>query len=244
MRRVFLDTETTGFDFKAGDRLIEVGAVEVIDRRPTGRQMHHLINPGRAIPADATAIHGIRDEDVTGKPAFEKVADEIIEFVKDSELCMHNAGFDVGFLDAELERIGRPRLSSVCRIVDTLRMAKENAPGKRASLDALCERYGVDNRSRTVHGALLDADLLARVWIAMTRGQASLDVEVEQYRGVEHVDRSGRLDLVVIKPTDAEISEHERMLERLRKQAKAGVVWDRCNESAEGAEVQARVRPG
>src|SRR6185295_5338774 len=168
MRRIVLDTETTGLEPADGHRIIEVACLELTGRRPTGRHFHRYLNPERAVDFAASEVHGLTAEDLLDKPVFADIADELLEFVEGAELLIHNAAFDVAFLDAELERAGRPRLSRLCTVRDTLEMARELHPGKKNSLDALCERYLVDNSRRTLHGALLDAQLLADVWIAMT----------------------------------------------------------------------------
>ena len=175
MRQIMLDTETTGLDWRNGDRVIEIGCVELLNRSLTGRHFHVYINPGRSIDAEAVAVHGITEEFLADKPRFAEIVDDFEAFVRDAELVIHNASFDVGFLDNELQLLGRGRLDTLCAgVIDTLRMAKEQNPGKKASLDALCDRYEIDNGHRELHGALLDAELLAEVYLAMTRGQESL----------------------------------------------------------------------
>lgn len=179
MRQIFLDTETTGLYPDQGHRIIEIAAVEIFNRRPTQRHFHVYINPEREIDAGAQEVHGISLEFLQDKPLFSQVAEEFIDFVKGAELIIHNAPFDVGFLNMELSRLGMERLEhSVSTIVDTLKMAKEARPGQRNNLDALCRHFGIDNSKRTLHGALLDAELLAEVYIAMTRGQESLLMEL------------------------------------------------------------------
>ena len=180
MRQIVLDTETTGLEWRNGDRVIEIGCVELANRQLTGRHYHVYINPERQVDAGAIAVHGITNEFLVDKPRFPDVAADFENFVRDAELVIHNASFDVGFLDHELDRIGRPKLATLCAgVIDTLKMAKEQHPGKKASLDALCERYEVANAHRTLHGALLDAELLADVYLAMTRGQESLMIALE-----------------------------------------------------------------
>ncbi|HET7404230.1 MAG TPA: DNA polymerase III subunit epsilon, partial [Usitatibacter sp.] len=176
MKRIVLDTETTGLEPTDGHRIIELACLELFGRRATGRHFHRFLNPERAVDLAATQVHGLTVEDLLDKPRFADIADEFLEFVDGGELLIHNAAFDIAFLDAELQRIGRPRIEAVCRVCDTLAMAREMHPGKKNSLDALCERYGVDNTRRTLHGALLDAQLLADCWLAMTRGQDTLDI--------------------------------------------------------------------
>lgn len=179
MRQIFLDTETTGLYPDQGHRIIEIAAVEIFNRRPTQRHFHVYINPEREIDAGAQEVHGISLEFLQDKPLFGQVAEDFIGFVQGAELIIHNAPFDVGFLNMELSRLGMERLEhSVSTIVDTLKMAKEARPGQRNNLDALCRHFGIDNSKRTLHGALLDAELLAEVYIAMTRGQESLLMEL------------------------------------------------------------------
>ena len=178
MRQVVLDTETTGLEVREGHRLIEIGCVELIDRKPTGRQLHHYINPGRTIDEEAEAVHGITLEFLADKPDFASVKEDIVEFLQDAELIIHNAAFDVGFLDAEFKRAReRKRTQDFCTITDSLALARTKYPGQKNSLDALCKRLGIDNSARTLHGALLDAEILAEVYLALTGGQASLGLK-------------------------------------------------------------------
>jgi DNA polymerase-3 subunit epsilon len=229
MRQIVLDTETTGLNARNGDRIIEIGCLELVNRRPTGRTFHHYINPDRSSEPEALKVHGISDEFLADKPRFAAIADELLAFVHDAEIIIHNAAFDVGFLDEELARLKRPRFTQACRgIVDTLDMSKRLNPGKRHNLDALCERYGIANAHRTLHGALLDAELLAEVFLAMTRGQDSLVME----HGIGGTEETGaldfsRLELPVIAPTDDELAAHERVLQSIEKQAKRSAVWRR-----------------
>ena len=179
MRQIFLDTETTGLEHKLGHRVIEIGGVEMVNRRLTNRHFHYYLNPDREIDAGAQAVHGISSEFLQDKPRFKEIAAEFLDFIRDAELIIHNAPFDVGFLNAELGRLDLPKLQSVCRgVEDTLRMAKEMYPGKKNNLNALCERYGIDNSHRVLHGALLDAEILAEVYVSMTRGQESLIMDL------------------------------------------------------------------
>jgi len=179
MRQIFLDTETTGLEHKLGHRIIEIGCVEMRNRRLTNRHFHRYLNPERDIDAGALAVHGISLEFLQDKPRFADVAAEFLDFVRGAELIIHNAPFDIGFLNAELSRLDMAPLDTVCRgVQDTLRMAKDLHPGKKNNLNALCERYGVDNTRRTLHGALLDAEILAEVYVAMTRGQESLIMDL------------------------------------------------------------------
>ncbi|MDR1850171.1 MAG: DNA polymerase III subunit epsilon, partial [Zoogloeaceae bacterium] len=175
MRQIFLDTETTGLEHRYGHRIIEIAGVEMLNRRLTGRNLHLYVNPEREIDAVAMKVHGIKNEMLEDKPKFAQIAEELREFIRDAELVIHNAPFDIGFLDAEFARLDLPATKTVCASVrDTYKMARELHPGKKNSLDALCERYMVNNAHRKLHGALLDAELLAAVYIAMTRGQESL----------------------------------------------------------------------
>lgn len=236
MRQIFLDTETTGLSPEAGDRIIEIGCVEMINRRLTNNNLHFYLNPERASHEDAVRIHGLTDEFLADKPLFGSIADELIEFVKDAEIIIHNAGFDVGFLNAELKRIGRPLFHEhVHRVTDTLVMARDMFPGKSNSLDALCRRLEVDNSNRTLHGALLDAGLLAEVYIRLTRGQDSLVIDVESAGGLQEI--SAREDLSgysfpVIEPGADELAAHEAMLAGLDKASKGKTLWRQIESEA------------
>ena len=181
MRVIILDTETTGLEPELGHRVVEIGAVEIVNRSITGRHFHTYLNPDRDSDPAALEVHGLTTEFLSDKPRFEDVCDEFLAFIREGEIVIHNAAFDTRFLDAELARIGRGPLADACaRITDSLLMAREMHPGKRNSLDALCERYGISNAHRTLHGALLDARLLAEVYLAMTRGQDTLLIEPAQ----------------------------------------------------------------
>ena len=202
MRQVFLDTETTGLSPESGDRVIEIGCVELVNRRLTGRNLHFYLNPERRSHQDAIAVHGLSEEFLADKPLFAHIADELLEYVKDAEIVIHNAAFDVGFLDAELRRLERPAFTGhVARVVDSLSMARESFPGKSNSLDALCKRFEVNNAMRELHGALLDAGLLAEVYLRMTRGQNSLVIDTGEtsaaQAALEAVDFS-RLELQIV----------------------------------------------
>lgn len=231
MRQIFLDTETTGLSAAEGDRLIELGCIEMVNRRLTGRTLHHYVNPGRPSHPDAVKVHGITDEFLADKPPFETVAEEFLQFVQGAELVIHNADFDMGFLQAELARLGRGPLTDVVTgVTDTLRMARDMFPGKGNSLDALCRRLEVDNTHRTLHGALLDAGLLAEVYIRLTRGQDSLVIDATDDGtpagglALAAVDLSG-YDLPVIEPTAEELAAHEALVQGLDKAAKKGAIW-------------------
>ncbi len=227
MRQIILDTETTGLDPKNGDRIIEIGCIEIVNRRPTGNTFHRYVNPGRSSVAGALAVHGITDEFLADKPLFADVVDALCDFVRDGEILIHNAPFDIAFLDEELARLDRPGFGTHCTtVVDTLAMARELHPGKRNSLDALCERYGVSNAHRTLHGALLDAELLADVYLAMTRGQESLVIDIAPRVSIEAgwiaVDRS---TLIVLRASDDELAAHAATLEAIGREARRDPVW-------------------
>jgi DNA polymerase-3 subunit epsilon len=229
MRQIFLDTETTGLSADAGDRIIEIGCIEMLNRRLSGRTLHFYLNPQRPNHEDAVKVHGLTDEFLADKPLFAAVADELMAFLADAEIVIHNAAFDVGFLDAELSRLGRPPFAGhVGAITDTLLMAREMFPGKSNSLDALCKRLEVDNSNRTLHGALLDAGLLAEVYIRLTRGQESLVIdEADAGRGeitIAAVD-FGRLVLPVIEADAAEAAAHAALLAELDKASGGKTLW-------------------
>ena len=232
MRQIVLDTETTGLSAADGDRIIEVGCVELFNRKLTGRNLHFYVNPERDSHPDALKVHGLTTEFLSDKPLFAHIADELLEYVRDAELIIHNAPFDVGFLDAELKRLKKPSLRDhVGNIVDTLVMAKDQFPGKRNSLDALCDRLSVDNSGRTLHGALLDAELLADVYIALTRGQDSLSIDALMVQEGESValgvanSALAELTLPVIAATDSELAAHEELLADMAKATKSPIVW-------------------
>jgi len=229
MRQIVLDTETTGLNPQLGDRIIEIGCVEILNRRLTGNRFHRYINPEREVEEGALRVHGITAEFLADKPKFGEVAAEFLEYVRGAELIIHNAAFDMEFLNIELDRIGaEPIEGQVAGVLDTLAQARELHPGRKNSLDALCERYQVDNAHRTLHGALLDAELLAEVYLAMTRGQESLAIELERPRPAVDA-QTGRLAerpaLVVVRASDAEAAEHLRVLEGIAKEARSGCVW-------------------
>jgi DNA polymerase-3 subunit epsilon len=229
MRQVFLDTETTGLSPESGDRVIEIGCVELVNRRLTGRNLHFYLNPERRSHQDAIAVHGLSEEFLADKPLFAHVADELLEYLKDAEIIIHNAAFDVGFLDAELRRLERPGFDRhVGRIVDSLSMARESFPGKSNSLDALCKRFEVNNSGRDLHGALLDAGLLAEVYIRMTRGQDSLVIDAADLLAAEQAARPidfGALELVVIAADADDLSMHEALLAEIDGASGGRAVW-------------------
>ena len=228
MRQIFLDTETTGLFFESGDRIIEIGCVEMVDRRLTGRHLHVYLNPERPSHEDAFKVHGLSDAFLADKPLFAAVADELLDFLAGADIVIHNAAFDVGFINEELRRLGRPRLqSTVGRIDDSLAMARELYPGKANSLDALCRRLEVDNSNRTLHGALLDAGLLAEVYIRMTRGQESLVIDIGHDAAglaLTPIDFSA-FDLPVLLPSEAETLAHEAVLQAIDKASGGKTVW-------------------
>jgi DNA polymerase-3 subunit epsilon len=230
MRQVFLDTETTGLSPESGDRIVEIGCIELVNRKLTGRSKHFYVNPERPNTDDALKIHGLTDDFLADKPLFAAVADELIEFLSGAEIVIHNAAFDVGFIDAELARLGRPAFASfVSKVTDSWSMAREMYPGKSNSLDALCRRLEVDNSSRTLHGALLDAGLLAEVYIRMTRGQESLVIDVGQTDGAGMVTTIAvdlsRFDLIVVQPSEDELAAHARVLADLDKASGGRALW-------------------
>ena len=232
MRQIFLDTETTGLEHKLGHRVIEIGGVEMVNRRLTNRHFHYYLNPDREIDAGAQAVHGISSEFLQDKPRFKEIAAEFLDFIRDAELIIHNAPFDVGFLNAELGRLDLPKLQSVCRgVEDTLRMAKEMYPGKKNNLNALCERYGIDNSHRVLHGALLDAEILAEVYVSMTRGQESLIMELENPATTHTTNETvtgvalSKHALSIVLASDAECAAHAEMLGSIDKQSKGQCLW-------------------
>ena len=237
MRQIVLDTETTGLEVTLGHRIIEVAAVEIVNRRLTRKHFHRYINPERDIDAGAVEVHGLTREFLQDKPRFAEIAGDFLDFVSGAELIIHNAAFDVGFLDFELGAAKLKPLSHHCKpITDTLRMARDLHPGKRNSLDALCERYAVDNSHRTLHGALLDAELLAEVYLAMTRGQDALIIDMgststtTQHAGID----LSALDLPVVAPTAEEVVAHERVIADIDAASKGKCVWKRLE--AEGTQ--------
>ena len=229
MRQIVLDTETTGLSADAGDRIIEIGCVELINRKLTGRTFHYYLNPERESHEDALKVHGISNEFLLDKPKFIEVSEEFLGFIKDAELIIHNAAFDVGFLNKELQTSGSlPLQNHVVKILDTLVMAKEIYPGKRNSLDALCDRLGVNNSARTLHGALLDAELLADVYICLTRGQNALMIDISESLdsagNVMKVDLSNYI-LPVVLPNDQELLAHEQVLCSIDKASGGKTLW-------------------
>jgi len=230
MRYVFLDTETTGLDPALGHRIVEIAAVEVCNRRLTDRHFHRYLNPGRESDEGALRVHGLTREFLQDKPMFQDVCSEFLEFIADAEIFIHNAPFDVGFINHELDLIRFDPMQNHClQIIDTLVLAKELHPGKRNNLDALCERYQIDNSHRTLHGALLDAELLAEVYLAMTRGQESLlmesDAPASQQADNSTASRVENLALIVQPATQAELELHSRLVERINDESKGNCLW-------------------
>ena len=214
-REIVLDTETTGLSPAMGDRLVEIGCVELINHIPSGRHHHVYINPQRAMPEEAFRVHGLSDEFLADKPLFGAVAQDFLDFLGDARLIIHNASFDIGFLNAELERAGRRPLAN--EVIDTVMLARDKHPGARVSLDALCKHYGIDNSRRTLHGALLDAELLADVYLAMTRGQESLMIEMlESATVTSAISIAATTEALVVLKADAEeLAAHAQYLEAL-----------------------------
>ena len=232
MRQIVLDTETTGLEPEQGHRIIEIGCVELIDRRLSGRHFQQYLRPDRQSDSAAFAVHGISDEILADKPRFSEVAEEFLAFIDGAELIIHNAPFDVGFLDHEIRRLGdrqRP-IASYCRVLDTLALARELHPGQRNSLDALCKRYEVDNSARELHGALLDAEILAEVYLAMTGGQATLDLSLATPAagGPAQSARGGvppRGRLRIIRASDRELDAHDRRLRTIDESSDGRCIW-------------------
>ncbi len=232
MRQIILDTETTGLEPKQGHRIIEIGCVELINRRNTGKHYHQYIKPDREIDEGAYNVHGIDNDFLADMPHFKDIAQEFIDFIRDSELIIHNAPFDVGFIDAELKRLGRKwgKTEHYCTVTDTLIMAREKHPGQKNNLDALCKRYEIDNSKRDLHGALLDAQILLDVYLAMTGGQETLgfDAMEEQHAADQNAIRltdKNRKPLPIIQPTAEELAAHEKYLELLREKSGGKCVW-------------------
>jgi DNA polymerase-3 subunit epsilon len=228
MRQIVLDTETTGLNPRTGDRVIEIGCVELVNRTLTGNNFHRYINPERESDEAALAVHGLTTEFLSDKPKFHEIAEELRAYIDGAEVIIHNAPFDLGFLNAEFQRLGLPSFVSHCSgVIDTLVNAKEMHPGKRNSLDALCDRYGVSNAHRKLHGALLDSELLADVYLSMTRGQNSLsmDHEVETSNDGVLLEAVPLGDIIVVAAAADELALHEDVLAGLDKGVKGECVW-------------------
>jgi len=240
MRQLVLDTETTGLSVAAGDRVIEIGCVEIIDRKITGGEYHRLINPRRNIPQGAVNIHGITGKQLLDKPIFSEIASEFLEYIKGAELVIHNAPFDIGFLNMELGLLAQeqPKITDLCTVVDTLALARSLHPRQHTGLDALCKLYHVDNSHRTVHGALLDSKLLAEVYLLMTGGQTSfldqLDTTITDEAAASQTKarhlQIDRGSIKVIKATSDELQAHQKWLQLLQQQAPEGCLWQELEE--------------
>jgi DNA polymerase-3 subunit epsilon len=233
MRQIVLDTETTGLEAAAGHRIIEIGCVEILNRRPTGQKFHRYLNPEREIDAGALAVHGIDSARLREAPKFAEIVDELLAFISGAELIIHNAPFDVGFLDAEFARLpGDSRcIAGLCKVLDTLTLARSLHPGQRNSLDALCKRYSVDNTKRELHGALLDAGILVDVYLAMTGGQSALALDMNgrgqesRHQGVAAPARAPGITLTVTMADPDELQRHEAMLDLINKSSGGKAVW-------------------
>jgi DNA polymerase-3 subunit epsilon len=233
MRQIVFDTETTGLEHASGHRIIEIGCVELVNRRLTGRKFHKYLNPEREIDAGALAVHGIDLARLQSAPRFAEIAEELLAFISGAELIIHNAPFDVGFLDAELARLpGEPRtVAALCRVLDTLALARSLHPGQRNSLDALCKRYSVDNTKRELHGALLDAGILVDVYLAMTGGQSALALDTGARGEAPRIQvasvslRTPGMALAVPLPTEDELRQHEALLDIIHKSSGGKTVW-------------------
>lgn len=227
-----LDTETTGLEHEQGHRIVEIGCVELIDRKLTGRHYHVYVNPEREVDEGAQEVHGISSEFLADKPVFAQIAREFLEFVRGAELLIHNAPFDIGFLDSELARLGDSgRMTEHCTVTDTLAMARSRHPGQRNTLDALCKRYDVDNSQRELHGALLDAEILADVYLRMTGGQTDLSLGVDddsrspgEDTVQQRINRDG-LTIPVVPPTAEELAAHEAWMQRIDEKSGGNCVW-------------------
>ena len=223
-RQVALDTETTGMDIEAGNRLISIGCVEIVGRTITKRTFYKLMDPEREVEEGAAKVHGYTWDKLKGKPYFVDIVDDFLAFIKGSQLIIHNAAFDVSYLNMELERIGKGQLTDYCEgVLDTLPLAKSLRPGQRVNLDALCTAYGINNTDRTLHGALIDAKLLAQVYLAMTRGQESLDISSVDLKSLPAMPDVKRLR--VVKASDEEIAQHLLTLKAIDEESKGALVW-------------------
>lgn len=235
MRQIILDTETTGLEPSQGHRIIEIGCVEMVDRRITGKYFHEYINPLRDIDAGAERVHGISRDFLSDKPTFEQIAEAFVEFVKGAELIIHNAPFDIGFLNHELKLMAHPiaDLTQSCKVIDTLVMARKMRPGQKNNLDALCKHYGVDNSNRELHGALLDSEILAKVYLAMTTGQDALFEEAQSASGDSNAQATQVIErlsidassLKVLRCSEAEEASHQAYLDSLQKSSHDNCVW-------------------
>ncbi|MBN47385.1 MULTISPECIES: DNA polymerase III subunit epsilon [unclassified Methylophaga] len=232
-RQIVLDTETTGLSTADDHRIIEIGCVELVNRRLTGETFHQYINPQRAIDAGAMEVHGITNESLADKPVFADIAEDFLRFIEGAELIIHNAAFDVGFLNHEFTKLGHTsQIEDICSVLDTLKLARDKHPGQKNNLDALCKRYGVDNSNRELHGALLDAEILADVYLMMTGGQVSLTLAAEQFEPQQDIEQNDlttierpRSVLKVIQADTAELAAHQMMLEKLQASSDGNCVW-------------------
>lgn len=233
-RQIVLDTETTGLDPASGHRVIEIGAVELVNRKHTGKHFHHYINPHREVEAGALEVHGISNEFLADKPDFSKIVDEFIAFIDGAELIIHNAAFDIGFLNSELAHVGYSikDVTSCCEVIDSLAIARELHPGQKNNLDALCRRYEVDNSNRTLHGALLDSQILADVYLLMTGGQTALILDDSGEDADQDISQQAsatidtyNLNLFVVAPSDAEQAAHQALLDKINSVADEGCLW-------------------
>lgn len=242
MRQIILDTETTGLEPALGHRIVEIAGIELVNRRLTGNNFHRYVNPERDSEDGALQVHGLTREFLSDKPRFQDIADAFLDYVSGAQLIIHNAPFDIAFLNNELNLVDRRPVAEVCPdIIDTLRMARELHPGKKNNLDALCERYQVDNSARTLHDALLDAKLLAEVYLAMTRGQESLMMDVQEAARPEQDPASGMyepLELVVLRADAAELSAHEKVLADIDTASRGACVWKRLETTGERRETR------
>jgi DNA polymerase-3 subunit epsilon len=235
-RQIVLDTETTGLEPQNGHRIIEIGCVEIVNRRLTGNHFHQYLQPDREIDPAAAEVHGITEEFLRDKPRFADVAADFLAFVRGAELIIHNAAFDTGFINHELRfwDAAHPPLESLCTVMDTLGMARKLHPGQKNNLDALCKRYSIDNSQRTLHGALLDAEILADVYLAMTGGQADLTLDTGEGIAIQTVNdveiRVNRANLIVVRADGVELDAHLRVLEILRKAGKGQCAWDKLEQ--------------
>jgi DNA polymerase III subunit epsilon len=245
MRQLILDTETTGLNARTGDRIIEIGCVELMNRRLTGNNLHLYVNPERDSDPGALAVHGLTTEFLSDKPKFAEIAAQLRDFITGAELIIHNAPFDVGFLDMEFAQLGLPKVAEMCAgVIDSLAQAKQMFPGKRNSLDALCDRFGISNAHRTLHGALLDSELLAEVYLSMTRGQESLVIDMLGDQPLQGAAATARiafddLDLPVLTADADELAAHEAVLSALDKAVKGTSVWRKEPAPADGESVAA-----
>lgn len=236
-RQIVLDTETTGLSAEGGDRIIEIGCVELISRKSTGRNFHRYLNPERKVEAGALAVHGLDDEFLADKPRFVEIVDELLTFIDDAELIIHNAAFDTGFLDMELGRLGRGTVRDYCAgVIDTLMLARELHPGRKNSLNALCERYQVDHSGRTLHGALLDASLLAEVYLAMTRGQESLMIAIDPAPRLAVAQPNPARSARVLHADAEELAAHHRILDEIERESRGRCLWLAAAAAAESTE--------